>query len=147
LNVRGNLTAEDAFKILGYKSKEWEANYKMLEGNRTNKALYDAYLKILELEGYDENLLKNGSDNIDISKIELSAVEISKMIQSIFKTLAINTELLIFDAEIDGKGFEKQPAYQLWHLLYAYEDDNSPSGNEKLYELLSKKFGFRKEHA
>jgi hypothetical protein len=35
----------------------------------------------------------------------------------------------------------QQSSYQLWHLLHAYEGDDSPSGNEKLYELLEKKFG------
>src|SRR5690606_529306 len=52
-----------------------------------------------------------------------------------------------FDAELDGKDFEKQVSYQLWHLLYSYEGDDSHSGNEKLYELLEKKFGFKREHA
>src|SRR5690606_20153463 len=58
LNIKGNILATQAIKLLGYKTKDWEANYHTLEGNRTNKVLYDAYLKILEQEGYDEDLLK-----------------------------------------------------------------------------------------
>src|SRR5690606_35665584 len=57
LNIKGNILATQAIKLLGYKTKDWEANYHTLEGNRTNKVLYDAYLKILEQEGYDEDLL------------------------------------------------------------------------------------------
>ncbi|HMP31203.1 MAG TPA: HNH endonuclease domain-containing protein, partial [Saprospiraceae bacterium] len=34
-----------------------------------------------------------------------------------------------------------------WHLLYSYEGDDSISGNEKLYELLNKKFGFKVDHS
>ena len=61
--------------------------------------------------------------------------------------LNINSSILDFDAEIDGKDFEKQSSYQLWHLLYSYEGDNSNTGNEKLIEQLQKKFGFKKEYA
>src|SRR5690606_27669004 len=110
--------------------------------------LYDAYLKILELEGYDEDFLKlSGSDDIDVSKIEKPALEVKNMVKQIFEALGIDTAILDFDAELDGKAFEQQASYQLWHLLYSYEGDNSTSGNEKLYDLLKQKFGFKQEHA
>lgn len=148
LNIKGNILATEAIKLLGYKTKDWEANYHTIEGNRTNKSLYDACLKILESEGYDEDLLKlSDSDDIDVSRIQKPASEIKKMVQSIFQVSGINTDILDFNAELEGKAFEQQAAYQLWHLLYSYEGDNSASGNEKLHELLYKKFGFRKEHA
>lgn len=147
LNIKGNLKATEALKLLGYKTKNWEANYDTLEGNRTNKALYDAYLKIAELEGYDDELFKlSGRDEINVSDIEKPASEISEMIADIFKAQGINTAILRFDAELDGKAFEQQASYELWHLLHSYEEDDSPSGNEKLYELLHEKFGFKKEH-
>lgn len=148
LNIKGNLKANKIIEFLGYKSAEWEINYSELEGNRTNKALYDAYLKILELEGYDEDLLKlQGKDDINVSELKASASEIKDMVKRIFEVLNINTEILEFNAELDGKAFEQQASYQLWHLLYSYEGDDSKSGNEKLYELLEKKFGFKKEHS
>lgn len=148
LNLKGNLSASEAIKILGYKSKDWEANYSVLEGNRTNKALYNAYLKILEIEGYDEDLLKlSNKDEITVSELTISASELKRMVKSIFSTLNINPAILDFDAELEGKAFEQQASYQLWHLLHSYEGDNSNSGNEKLYQLLENKFGFTKEHA
>lgn len=148
LNIKGNMLVTQAIKLLGYKSKEWEANYHTLEGNRTNKALYDAYLKILELEGYDEDLLKlGGRDDIDVSKLEGSAPLIRNMVRSIFEVLGIDTAILDFDAELEGKAFEQQASYQLWHLLYSYEEDDSASGNERLYSLLKTKFRFKREHA
>ncbi len=147
LNIKGNLKANKIIELLGHKSSEWEINYSELEGNRTNKVLYDAYLKILELEGYDEDLLKlQGKDDINVSELKASAFEVKDMVRRIFEVLNINTEILEFNAELDGKAFEQQASYQLWHLLYSYEGDDSPSGNEKLYELLEKKFGFKKEH-
>lgn len=158
LNIKGNLFASEAIKLLGYKSRDWEANYHTLEGNRTAKALYDAYLKILELEGYDEDLLKlSGDDDIDVAKIEKPAAEIKKMIQSVFGVLGINTAILDFDAELDGKDFEQQASYHLWHLLYSAEDDTKKYGQDDLFtygndniglkKKLCEKFGFKPGHA
>ncbi|TKC01462.1 type II CRISPR RNA-guided endonuclease Cas9 [Pedobacter cryotolerans] len=150
LNIKGNLTSKKIIELLGYDVKDWEINYSALEGNRTNKVLYNSYLKILDLEGYDtKDLLKvkSNKDEVELDDIEISAIEIKDMVKSIFETLEIRTEILDFDAELDGKAFEQQLSYQLWHLLLSYEGDNSASGNEKLYELLNQKFGFKKEHS
>jgi len=150
LNLKGNLSAKKCLEFLGLNSAEWELNFTQLEGNRTNKSLYEAYLKILEIEGYDvKDLLKvkSNKDEVELDDLKVSASEIKNMVRDIFKTNEIDTEILDFDAEADGKAFEKQQSYQLWHLLYSYEGDDSQSGNEKLYELLAKKFGFKREHA
>ncbi|MEN4762778.1 type II CRISPR RNA-guided endonuclease Cas9 [Chryseobacterium sp. C39-AII1] len=148
LNIRGNLKSAKIIEFLGNKPSDWEMNYSELEGNRTNKSLFDAYLKILELEGYDEDLLKlQGKDNIDVSELKAPVSEIKNMIKNIFEVLGINTEILEFDAELDGKDFEKQASYQLWHLLYSYQEDDSKTGNDTLFRLLEEKFGFKKEHS
>jgi len=150
LNVKGNLSKETILSLLGYKSKDWELNFSTIEGNRTNQALYEAYLKILELEGYDVKELfevKPDKDDVKLQELTGPTSEIVKIVRSLFETSNINTAILDFNAELDGKAFEQQPSYQLWHLLYAYEGDNSPSGNEKLYELLQAKFGFVLSHA
>lgn len=150
LNLKGNLSSSKAFELLGYKPSEWEMTYSELEGNRTNKLLYDAYLKILDIEGYDvKDLLKvkSNKDEVEMNDLDVPASAIRQMVGRIFRSLNINTEILKFDASLDGKAFEQQASYQLWHLLYSYEGDDSASGNEKLYDLLEKKFGFRKEHA
>jgi len=150
LNTKGNLSANKILEILGHKPSDWEINYTQLEGNITNKVLYNAYLDILEIEGYDvKNLLKVklNKDEVHLDDLDVPASDIKNMVRSIFETLNISTEILEFNAELDGKSFEQQAAYRLWHLLYSYEGDNSSSGNEKLYELLSKKFGFKREHA
>ncbi|HUH74251.1 MAG TPA: type II CRISPR RNA-guided endonuclease Cas9 [Chitinophagales bacterium] len=150
LNLKGNLKSNKIIELLDYKSADWELNYSELEGNRTNKELYNAYLKILDIEGYDvKDLLKvkSNKDEVALDDLDVPASEIKDMVHQIFASLGIDTNILDFDAELEGKAFEQQASYQLWHLLYSYEGDDSPSGNEKLYELLAKKFGFKKEHA
>lgn len=150
LNIKGDLPAARIIEILGYNPKDWEANYKVIDGNRTNKSLYNAYLKILDLEGYDVRELlgvKGNKDDVELNDLDIPANEVKQMIRSIFENLGIDANILEFDAELEGKTFEQQASYRLWHLLYSYEGDDSNSGNEKLYELLERKFGFKREHA
>lgn len=136
LNIKGNLSKQQILSVIGEKSADWELNFKEIEGNRTNKSLYEAYIKMMELEGHDE---------IDWDKF--SGIAIKKIVRDFFVSQNIDTSILDFDAEIDGKDFEKQNSYQLWHLLYSYEGDKSNSGNEKLFEQLQNKFGFKREFA
>lgn len=150
LNFKGNLKQDKIIELLGYKPNKWELNYTELEGNRTNRVFNEAYLKILDLEGYDvKDLLKvkSNKDEVELDDLTVPVLEIKHMIKSIFEVLNIKTEILDFNAELDGKAFEQQASYRLWHLLYSYESDDSPSGNVKLYELLREKFGFKKEHS
>lgn len=150
LNLKGNLSAKTVIELLGYKNQDWEINYSQLEGNRTNKVLYEAYLKILDIEGYDiKDLLKvkSNKDEVELDDLNVAASEIKMMVKQIFESLKINTAILDFNPELDGKAFEQQASYQLWHLLYSYEGDDSASGNERLYDLLGKKFGFKREHS
>jgi CRISPR-associated endonuclease Csn1 len=136
LNLKGNLNKEEILTTIGYSSKEWELNYEVVEGNRINQALYTSYFKMMEIEGHEEVDWKH-----------MPASDVKNIIKTSFASQNINENILEFDALLEGKMFECQLSYQLWHLLYSYEDDNSTSGNEKLYELLAKKFGFKKEYA
>lgn len=158
LNLKGRLKDRTIIELLGYKPKDWEINYTELEGNNTNAALYNAYLKILEIEGYNADLLKlSNKDEINVGELKTSAYEIKDMVKSIFKVLGINTKILDFDAELEGKEFEQQASYQFWHLLYSAEDDYKEYseedillyGNESigLKKQLCAKFGFAPEHA
>ena len=150
LNIKGNLSASEVLKLLMDKPKDWEINFTSIEGNRTNASLYNAYLNILDIEGYDvreELKLKLNKDEFTLADIDKPSSEIKEMVQAIFNHLGIHTDILDFNAELEGKAFEQQASYQLWHLLYSYEEDNSPTGMETLYRLLGEKFGFNKEHA
>ncbi len=131
LNVKGKLSSAQILKLVVAKPKEWELNYKDgIEGNNTNQILYKAYQSILDLAGYED---VNVTDTDKTSEI--------------FDSLGIKKGILDFNAELEGKDFEQQLSYQLWHLLYSYEGDNSNTGNDKLYFHLKEKFGFDKEYA
>lgn len=150
LNIKGNLKSSKIIDLLGYDVKDWEINYSEIEGNRTNKALYNAYLKIINVEGHNiKELLnvKSNKDEVELDDINVSATNITDLVKHALESLEIDTSILDFNAELDGVAFEKQASYQLWHLLYSYEGDDSASGNEKLHKLLNQKFGFKKEHA
>lgn len=149
VNIKGTVSSKYIKAILGFLGEDVKLNYKNIEGNNTNKNFYEAFLKILELEGYDvfELLKIKHEDDLKLSDLEVSALEIKNMIKQIFEANNIKTSILDFNPELEGKDFEKQDAYQLWHLLYSYEGDDSPSGNETLYRLLQEKFGFKIEHS
>lgn len=136
LNIKGNLSKESVLNKLGQKSKDWELNYAVVEGNRTNQALYAAYFKMMEQEGHKE-----------IEWLDLPIAEIKKRVKDFFLSQNIDEGILDFNATLDGKAFEQQLSYQLWHLLYSYEADNSNTGNDNLYKVLLNKFGFKKEFA
>ncbi|MEO6316912.1 MAG: type II CRISPR RNA-guided endonuclease Cas9 [Chitinophagaceae bacterium] len=136
LNTKGNLSKEAVLSFLELNQKQWDLNFLIIEGNRTNLSLFAAYFKMMEHEGHDETEWQ-----------QLSAAKIKNTITDFFVSQQINTDILTFDGELEGKLFEKQISSQLWHLLYAYEGDNSNSGNDKLYDLLFKNFGFKKEFA
>lgn len=158
LNIKGALKSSTILTLIDRKSFDYEINYTTIEGNKTNTALYNAYLKILEIEGYNEELLKlSDKDNIDVSELKTPALEIKQMVKIIFDAMGINTQILEFNAELDGKEFEQQASYQLWHLLYSAEDDNVKYSDEEkliygndnisLKKQLCAKFGFKPEHA
>lgn len=150
LNTKGNLPAQKILALLKLPAKNTKINYTTLEGNRTQEQLYRVYFKILEWEGHNVfELLKLPEDQDELRPADskLSAAEIKEIVRSAFESCSISSSILDFDALLPNPEFERQHLYQLWHLLYSYEGDNSPSGNEKLLNLLQNKFGFKKEHA
>jgi CRISPR-associated endonuclease Csn1 len=146
LNIRGNLKETEVLKLLGLNSKEWKTNYSEsgLEGNRTNVALYNIYQKIALDEGYGHDWNKK------------SVKEINEELKIVFPSVGIDPEILTFDATLEGKAFEQQKSYQLWHLLYSVEEDDKISEEDRLIfgnnavtlkKKLCEKFGFKPEHA
>ena len=136
LNYKEKMSKAEAIKLLYGNQKGIDLNYKDLEGNKTQAALFKAYQTIIEMSGHGE---------YDFSKIPAGkAVEI---VSEVFAGLEFNTDILRFDASLEGKAFERQPMFKLWHLLYSYEGDKSELGNQKLIEKLSEAYGFDKEYA
>ena len=136
LNYKEKLSKTDALKLLFKNYKELDLNFKEIEGNRTQAALFKAYQTIIEISGHGE---------YDFSKMESSkAIQI---VSEVFKTIGVNTDILKFDSSLDGKDFEQQPMYQLWHLLYSFEGDKTELGNGNLIAKLQEHYGFDKESA
>ena len=136
LNVKDKLSKNEALKLLFENHKDLDLNYKDIEGNKTFANLYKAFETIIELSGHGE---------FAFSKMQSS--EILDIVSSVFKGLGYNTDILTFNSNLEGERFEMQPAYQLWHLLYSFEGDNSNTGNEKLIQKLITNYGFEKEYA
>jgi CRISPR-associated endonuclease Csn1 len=130
LNIQEKLSKDAALRILYKNHKDFDLNFKDIEGNRTQSALFKAYQKIIELTGHDKNTIDNLDD-----------------VKSIFEGLGYNTDILNFDSSLEGNALEKQPMFQLWHLLYSFEGDDSNTGNEKLINKLTALYGFEKEYA
>lgn len=136
LNIKEKLTKNDALKLLYENPKDLDFNFKDLDGNRTNAALFKAYQNIIESTGHGE---------YDFEK--LNAEKTLEITKSIFKGLGYNTAILSFDTSIEGISFEKQPSYQLWHLLYSFEGDNTATGTGNLIQKLKSDYGFEKAYA
>lgn len=149
LNFRGNLKPNDVLRIISRfmyigKVSDWKCNFEEIEGNRTNQSLFNVYQEIAEAEGYGFDWAKK------------SAAEIKEELNAIFPEIGIPTEILEFDANIEGDDFHKQPSYQLWHLIYSAEDDEKIDENDRLIygnnsvtlrKQLHQKYGFKPEYA
>ena len=136
LNWISEMSDKALLKWLGLTSKEYKANFEKIQGNRTNAKLLEVYEKLFLIEGNDE-----------ISFSKMSAEEIEKVLEDGLSSFGIDTSILQFNPHLKGNEFDKQPHFQLWHLLYSYEDDDSRTGNEKLINKLQESYGFKKDHA
>ncbi len=136
LTIHQNISDKELLNMAHLKKKDgWELNFqKGIEGNSTSASFYGAYKEIVTLSGHD----------IDFAS--LNPAQTKEAIAIVFETLGIKTEILEFDAELEGADFFKQASYEFWHLLYSYEGDNSKTGNEKLHKKLFDNFGIPKEY-
>ncbi|MBQ4633346.1 MAG: type II CRISPR RNA-guided endonuclease Cas9 [Prevotella sp.] len=137
LNYKEKLSKTEVLKLLFKNYKELDLNFKEnIEGNKTNAALYNAFQIIIDITGHGE---------YNFSKMQ--ADEIISIVEPVFNGLGFDTSILHFDASLEGKEFEKQSAYQLWHLLYSFAGDNSKTGQDTLIDKICERFGFDKECA
>lgn len=135
LNWTEKLTDKQFLKELGLKPNDWEINFKTVEGNRSNYNLLKTYKEILRIEGYD---------NIDYSNT--SANDLIEILKKCFDEIGIDRRILEFNSTLRGNPFSRQKSYELWHLLYSYEDDFTRTGTESLEQKLKPTFGFKDEH-
>ena len=87
----------------------------------------------------------SGHGEYDFEKME--SVKAVQLVHDVFETLGFNTDILYYSVSLEDKEFEKQPMYQLWHLLYSYEGDKSNTGLDSLINIIHTKYGFDNEYA
>ncbi len=147
LNVRGDLSSTALLKVLSKHMKlgklsGWKCNFEKIEGNRTNQKIFNVLQTISANEGY----------GIDWNKA--TASQILEELQQTLPETGINPKILNFDANVED--WDKQPLYQLWHLLYATEEDDNIKEEDRLVygntsiglkKALHHKFGFKPEYA
>lgn len=136
LSIKEKMNKRDVLKLLFENPKILDLNYKEVEGNRTMAALFRAFQEIISLTGNGE---------YDFAK--MPADEVMAITSEIFSGLGYKTDFLTFDPLLEGKAFEQQPAYRLWHLLYSYTSDNSVTGDEALLNRIQDICGFEKKYA
>lgn len=136
LNYIEKISKAEALKLLFGNQKDYDLNYKDLEGNQTQAKLLAAYKTIIEMTGHDD---------LDFAK--LSTSKTIECVAEVFAGLGVNTEILKFDSGLEGHALEQQPMFQLWHLLYSFDGDKSELGNANLIQKLHDRFGFDKESA
>ncbi|UKK51033.1 type II CRISPR RNA-guided endonuclease Cas9 [Prevotella sp. E13-17] len=136
LSYKEKLSKVDILKILFDKPKEYDMNFKMLDGNTTQAELFKAYQTIIEVTGHG---------SYDFAKMDTH--DVVNIVKDIFFGLGFNTDILTFDSSINGHAIEQQASYRLWHLLYSFEGDDSIMGNELLIKKISEQFGFDKDCA
>ena len=73
----------------------------------------------------------------DIKFKELDGNRTLAKIYNVLDTFKIDRKNYEFDSSVEGKVFEKQKIYQLWHLLYSFEGEDN-----ELIKKLTQKFGF-----
>lgn len=136
LTFRDKLKKKDILKLLYKRVAGLDLNFDEIDGNRTMTALFNSFSRIVEASGHEPlNIAKDGVD------------QCVNIIDQVFDILGIQKGLLTFDSSLDGLAYEVQPLFNLWHLLYSYEDDKSNTGIEKLKASLCKKFSFPPEYA
>lgn len=136
LTYKERLSKTDVLRLIfGKASKTLDLNYKEIEGNKTMTAMCKAYFTIVAMSGHNEYTIE-----------KMKASEIEDVLNNVFGILGIDKSILTFDAGIEGDNFDRQPMYKLWHLLYSYEGDKSPTGNEALISKIEK-LGFAREYA
>jgi CRISPR-associated endonuclease Csn1 len=132
LSIKKELKKAEILKLLFNNTKELDLNFPFIQGNLTQATLFEAYRHIIELSGHE----------IDFENRTTS--EILKSIEEIFQGLNYNTGVLHFNSDNE---LDKEPMYQLWHLLYSFEGDNSKTGDENLINKITERYGFEKEYS
>lgn len=136
LAYRAKMSKSEVLSTLYQNTKGLDLNFKEVEGDRTMARLLKACQSIIEMSGHGEyNFEKEPGDKIFL------------IVKEIFNGLGFNIDWLQFNSNASGEALDREPLYHLWHLIYSYEGDNSPTGDENLVNHLMKLLSMPKEYA
>lgn len=125
LSYKESLTSKEIITMLAPLVKVEKLNFPRIEGNHTLCNIYKVYGDIVYRSGHGEH---------NFSKMHYA--EVMDVLNSVFHTLGISTSILSFDSTLEGKDFERQPLFRLWHLLYSYTGDKSRTGKDALIKRI-----------
>ena len=135
LKYKDKLSKKDVLKFLYKDDKGLDMNFKEIEGDRTQSALFKVYQAIIE---------NSGNGEYDFSK--MNSKKALEIVSDVFSAIGVNTAILS-DFKSEYNDFENHPYFKLWHLLYSFEGDKSVTGYDNLVNALMKKYGFDEEGA
>lgn len=124
LSIKSELKKAQILKLLFDKVDSLDLNFESVKGNTTGHLFYQAFSSMMDLSGHEP---------LDFKK---PSTELKKQAHAVFKSLGWNCEILDTQVYLD-QPLDDQLPYQLWHLLYSFEGDNSATGDSKLKEKLT----------
>ena len=136
LTIKPTMKASEVLKSLALSNRRYGLNFKELSGNSTMATLFKGYFDIVEASGHGE---------FGLSKLHYQ--EAIQILKEILPVLGCTRDIIHFDSQLEKDAYEQQPVFKLWHLLYSYEGDNSPSGKEALYGRISDVTGLSRDYA
>ena len=136
LMIKPKMTGAEVIRLLGFNPRQYELNYKQVEGNNTMAAFFEKYLEIVSASGHGE---------YDLKKLNYEAAY--DLVYGVFSGLGFNTKILQFETDLPKESYEQQPLFKLWHLLYSYEGDNSNTGDKSLIEKIATLCAMPREYA
>lgn len=136
LKIRDKMSSAEILKYLGMKARNFDLNFKEIDGDRTMCAVYRKCLEIIENSGNGEYVLE-----------KMNYENAYTIISELFRGLGLKTDFLSFNTDLKKESYEQQPYFKLWHLLYSYEGDNSKTGDESLAHKISELCGMPEGYA
>ena len=124
LSIKAELKKAQILKLLFDKADSLDLNFESVKGNTTGHLFYQAFSAMMDLSGHEP---------LDFKK---PSAELKKQAHAVFESLEWNCEILDTQVYLD-QPLDDQLFYQLWHLLYSFEGDNSATGDSKLKEKLT----------
>lgn len=109
LSFNGTLKDKELLQALGLDHKKYKLNYDKINGDQTRTNILKVLIQIWEKKGH--------------SSKDLGFPLKQKDAQLVLTDLGLPINLLDLNLNVEGNMFDKQPYFQLWHILYSLDDD------------------------